>query len=127
MFNGKIPPTMTTRSWRRVQGIPGPGAPYDGMPQPALSRRTRRALARTARRASQDARIAARALPAASSEATKAAYLEVDAPAPTDPGFGTWTLKSLREEAQRKGIRVDGKRPSLCSKADLVKALTAGR
>lgn len=38
---------------------------------------------------------------------------------------GTMTLAELRKEAQGRGIRVDGKRPSLCTKAELVEALSA--
>lgn len=33
------------------------------------------------------------------------------------------TLKELRTQAQERGIRVDGKRPSLCTKAELIQAL----
>ena len=123
VYKGGRPQILSQREARRRQGIMGSiTQTVNNAPQLSLSRRTRRALERKARRASQDARVAAAGLPTASSDETKAAYVDMT---PTDPGFGAWTLKSLREEAQRKGIRVDGKRPSLCTKADLITALSA--
>jgi hypothetical protein len=56
--------------------------------------------------------------PAPAKKAVKAAK-------PATVGYAELTLKGLRDAAQKRQIRVQGRRPSHCSKAELVKALKA--
>lgn len=83
--------------------------------QPLLSRRERRQASKGARRAERDALRAAQA----QENALAASWT------PKVDVVTTMTLKELRGLAQEREIRVDGKRPSLCTKAELLEALIA--
>lgn len=39
------------------------------------------------------------------------------------PGWQSWPLTDIRRLAQSRNVRVNGKRPSLCNKTDLINAL----
>lgn len=103
-------------------GLDAP-APAEHQPQQALSRRTRRQMARVQAKPVHTPEKATQHVmktPAVDSLLAAIGHVGVKTGIPLD----SMTLKELRTVAQEKGVRVDGKRPSLCSKAELLEALT---
>lgn len=129
-------PLRRQRKMLAKYGLEGPQG-GDHTPQAALSRRTRRAMARATQKARKGAEIATYAQAHVDVDEHNEAMESFQADTPLDKGYvkaesqalpdgwRVWPLKDLRHLAQEKGVRVDGKRPSLCSKAELLGALEA--
>ena len=96
-------------------------------PQMALSRRDRRKSAREAAKQPITAQVVQmRPTPAIDTlMAVLGHNVQTGIPVEVgvDPSYDQMTLKQLRTVAQGREIRVDGKRPSLCTKAELLVAL----
>lgn len=92
--------------------------PAPHQPQMALSRRERRKQAREAQKATKGCHVAM--------EAGSVIAMAAPDPVPDNTlpsGWRSWPLKDLRHLAQDKRVRVDGRRPSLCTKTELIEAL----
>lgn len=128
-------PLRRQRKMLAKYGLEGPTG-GEHRPQQPLSRRQRRAMARATqkdRKGLENAVYAAAHVDVSAHNAEMEDYpgKGQDSLEPAllhefaEMGYSNMTLTQLRKIAQDKHLRVDGKRPSLCSKKELLEALEA--